>query len=235
MKLATWSFIEGDYLSKEEIVKLSKNNEDFSKGDYKFYSYSWIKKIKLSDGKEIKVYFILPPVHKSTYDNTYSYMVEVGFYDNDLANLSIAEKRELIKLLKRIYEDSYQKVSVGNLVIYIETEFTKTSKEMFLTNDGQIISPNREKISNKDIYNNSKPGLEKLNTLKSTERNYAINILQAYSDGAKSRNEIAKKINIAESYIRDLEEKIKAHYRVDTKEQMLMLAAKDNLINLPQN
>lgn len=70
--------------------------------------------------------------------------------------------------------------------------------------------------------------------LKPAEKEHAPNILQAYADGAKSRKEISDKINLSESRIREIEEAIKHIYNVKTTQQMLMKAAQENIVELPQ-
>ncbi|NLE06255.1 MAG: hypothetical protein GX638_15825 [Crenarchaeota archaeon] len=74
------------------------------------------------------------------------------------------------------------------------------------------------------------------NTLKqelsATDYNHAITILEAYANGAKSKKEVAKIAKLAASTVKDIEEKIRAAYKLETKEQMLIKATQENIIRV---
>lgn len=111
------------------------------------------------------------------------------------------------------------------------TEIIKTVFRLLEMESNHILNPKEEPDITINLPKNDE---QILCTLSINEKSYALKILQEYANGAKSRKEIAEKTNIADSYVRDIEEKIKDYYKVYTTQQMLMCASKDNLIKLPQ-
>ena len=72
--------------------------------------------------------------------------------------------------------------------------------------------------------------------MSTTEYEHTTSILQEYAKGIKSRKEISTTINLSESYIRDLETKLKITLgnEVMTTPQMFITATQAGFIKLPQ-
>lgn len=138
-------------------------------------------------------------------------------------------KKSLAEIIKELsgFEDELGYEVLINTITEIQATYKKLKRQ-------EMILRIAQECFEKDKSVVDKSSRQVLSSLSNNERSYAITILQAYADGAKSRKEIAGKVNITESYIRDIEEKVKAYYQIDTTQQMLMCAVKDDLIKLPQ-
>ena len=147
----------------------------------------------------------------------------IGYYESlkFLSKYTKVIEVDITKKIKFKIEYFPLQKDLSNNKAYYETKIT-------------LILNKENSINNIDEKINS--FLSSLNTMSTTEYEHTTSILQEYAKGIKSRKEISTTINLSESYIRDLETKLKITLGNEemTTPQMFITATQAGFIKLPQ-